>query len=176
MDDLEESRRFQQNNEYQQLTRDVLRRLGFKFTLNASVITDIYDMCRYDKAWYVDKPSAWCVAFNKNQLKLLEYIQDLKFYYKYGYGDELNKDIGCPPVKDMFERFEQTQRNGGQPETKGTFYFTGSEVLQTTLTALGFVKDNLPLTADNYYQQSRRQWRTSIISPFAGNLVAVLYK
>lgn len=96
------------NQEFLQMNRDVARRLGFKFSLNATIIQDIYDLCRYEKAWNVDQKSAWCSAFNTNQLKLFEYADDLQSYYKYGYGNEMNRKLGCPLVKDLFDKFQRT--------------------------------------------------------------------
>lgn len=46
-----EYEKFMEKPEYQQMVRDVFRRLGFRYTLNASIINDIYDLCRYEKAW-----------------------------------------------------------------------------------------------------------------------------
>lgn len=57
---------------------------------------------------YLDYPSAWCAAFTKEHLKILEYAEDLKYYYNDGYGHEMNAKLGCPPLKDMFQRFERT--------------------------------------------------------------------
>lgn len=121
--------------------------------------------------------SPWCVVFNKEQLKLLEYAEDLKYYYKSGYGNEINRQVGCAPLKDLYQKFETTVNNGGTPSgNKVTVFFTHSTTIQTFLTAMGVAKDNQPLTADNYYQQQHRKWRTSKIDPFASNLAAVLYQ
>lgn len=49
-----EYEKFMEKPEYQQMVRDIFRRLGFRYTLNASIINDIYDLCRYEKAWYVE--------------------------------------------------------------------------------------------------------------------------
>lgn len=59
---------------------------------------------------------------------------------------------------------------------KVTVYFTHSTPFQAFLTALGIGKDAVPLRADNYYQQTQRNWRTSLLSPFAANLAVVLYR
>lgn len=65
---------------------------------------------------------------------------------------------------------------GERQQPKAMVYFTHSAALQQLITALGVKKDNLPLTADNMKEQNRRQWRTSQMSPFAANLVSVLYE
>jgi multiple inositol-polyphosphate phosphatase/2,3-bisphosphoglycerate 3-phosphatase len=116
------------------------------------------------------------MVFNKEQLKLLEYAEDLKYYYKGGYGNELNGKVGCPPLKDLYEKFEATVNSGNNNGNKVTVFFTHSITIQTFLTAMGIAKDYQPLTAENYYQQQRRKWRTSTIDPVASNLAAVLYE
>lgn len=61
-------------------------------------------------------------------------------------------------------------------EPKGVFYFSDIISLQNLLTALNINKDQMQLTAYNYKDMAKRQWRTSFVSPFAANLVAVFYK
>ncbi|XP_063904569.1 multiple inositol polyphosphate phosphatase 1-like [Zophobas morio] len=124
----------------------------------------------------LDQPSPWCIVFNKEQLKLLEYAENLKYYYKAGYGNDINRQIGCPPLKDVYEKFERTVNGGGSNvQNKVTVFFTDSITIQTFLSAMGIGKDNQPPTADNYFQQQQRQWRTSTLDPFASNVAAALY-
>lgn len=54
-----------------------------------------------------NRHSTWCGAFTPEQLKLLEYGEDLKSYYSHGYGNVRSKTLGCPLARDMFDRFER---------------------------------------------------------------------
>lgn len=45
-----------------QLVSDVSERLGYKFPLKAEQVLAMYEMCRFDQAWQLDEPSAWCVV------------------------------------------------------------------------------------------------------------------
>ena len=65
----------------------------------------MYDMCRFDKAWHVNRISPWCSVFNREELEILEYREDLKYYYYSGPGRRINQKLGCPPLRDMFEHF-----------------------------------------------------------------------
>ncbi|CAG9860706.1 unnamed protein product [Phyllotreta striolata] len=170
-----ESQRFKEKSDYQKLVRDVFRRLGFRFSLNSTVIDDMYELCAYEKAFNPQPKSAWCIAFNKEQLKIMEYIEDLKYFNEYGYGNPLAEKIGCSSLKDMYERFERTV-NGNSDGNKAAFIFGDTASFLSTLSAIGANKDYSPLNAENYYQQSRRTWRTSTMSPFSANLVASLYQ
>lgn len=41
---------------------DISQRLGFKFALKVKQVKTIFDMCRYEQAWNLDRPSAWCTV------------------------------------------------------------------------------------------------------------------
>lgn len=60
------------------------------------------------------------------------------------------------------------------PKVSVTFASEGS--IENLLVAMGMARDYTPLNAQNYYSQARRKWRTADLSPFAANLVAVLYE
>lgn len=152
-----------------QLLSDVSQRLGFRFTMKLEQVLDIFDMCRFDQAWTLDRPSPWCSAFTPTQVDDLEYLYDLQDYYGRGYGIEANKRISCAAVKDMIEHL------GTDSGPNAVAYFTHSESVLLLLTALRAAKDSDSLRADNYYSMSRRKWRTSEIAPFASNFAAVKY-
>lgn len=59
-DENSEVSKFKAGPFFQQLVRDVSRRLGFNSNLEADDIEIIFDACRYEQAWIVDKASAWC--------------------------------------------------------------------------------------------------------------------
>lgn len=154
-----------------QLLSDVSQRLGYKFPMKLEQVLDMFDMCRYDQAWALEKPSPWCTAFTPTQVDDLEYLYDLDTYYGRGYanGNELNKRLACAAVNDMIHHLETDN------EPKAVAYFTHSEAVLLLLTALQAFRDSEPLRADNFYSMSRRKWRTSEISPFASNFAAVKY-
>ena len=62
-------------------------------------------MCRYDKALYYGQLSPWCAAFSNSDLLVLEYIDDLLYYYKDGYGYDINWMQACNPVVDVATYF-----------------------------------------------------------------------
>lgn len=90
---------------YTTLLKEVSNRLALQRVLNATEIKLIFDMCRYETAWYIDDQSAWCASFTKENLKILEYAEDLMYYYETGHGIELNAKVGCMPLKDWLTRF-----------------------------------------------------------------------
>ncbi|EDW73314.1 uncharacterized protein Dwil_GK17479 [Drosophila willistoni] len=148
---------------------DISRRLGFLYTLEEEDIKLMFDMCRYEQAWQVDRTSVWCGAFLPEEVTVFEYAEDLKYYYGSGYGFEENSRLNCRVVQDMLTHLN----NPVSPHVVA--YFGHSTGLQTLLTALGINKDDIALRADNYNSLTNRRWKTSIMDPFAANFVAVKY-
>ena len=66
----------------------------------------MYDMCRLEKAWKVDNILTWCTAFSKEELRVLEYAEDLYYNYGAGNGRKINERMGCPLIQDMFNHFK----------------------------------------------------------------------
>jgi len=153
----------------------VSQRLGFDYNLTLANLKNIYDGCRYQKAWNVTGVSPWCAAFSKEDLEVMEYNEDVKYFYKSGPGQNMNLRLSCPLAKDMFDKFSavESQPQGSHPI--GSFYFSHATMIDMLSARLGLTEDSLPLTADNFPEQSRRQFHTSHIIPFAGNVLAVLY-
>ncbi|XP_012271843.1 multiple inositol polyphosphate phosphatase 1 [Orussus abietinus] len=172
----EEDTKFMMTPPFENLVHNVSRRLGFLHNISTASLLIMYDMCRYEKAWSVSNLSPWCAVFAKEELKVLEYEEDLYSYYYSGYGREVNEKLGCPPLKDMFDHFRKLERGDFSGQPKGVFSFSHSTPLQLLMTTMGIAKDSEPLTATNYNGMSKRKWRTSFLGPFASNIVAVFYR
>ncbi|XP_034242728.1 multiple inositol polyphosphate phosphatase 1-like [Thrips palmi] len=177
---MAEAELFEKGPEMEQTITRVSRRLGFNYNLSMDNIDLMWEMCRYDKAWKYVSLSPWCAAFTEDDLKVMEYRADLQYYYRYSYGDQLNVDLGCPPVKDMLDHFSRMEMATDEayeniPPPVGVFYFTHDAVLHMMLAALGVERDAIPLMANNMDQQTKRLFRTSYIGSFAANLAAVFY-
>jgi hypothetical protein len=51
-------------------------------------------------------PSPWCNILSEEDLKLLEYWEDLKKYWQDGYGFKLNYQPSCLMVKEFVNQFK----------------------------------------------------------------------
>ncbi|XP_046406348.1 multiple inositol polyphosphate phosphatase 1-like [Ischnura elegans] len=176
---------FEESVYMQSLIKNVSRRLGFKYNLTLEKIDAMYDMCRYDKSWNLNEISAWCACFSKEELQVLEYRQDLRYYIEAGYGNDINIKLGCPLVKDFVDKFRalnkdleenQSTTGEGNHQPRGIFYFTHSKALLMLLARLGIRQDEQKLTHEDYRAKGRdREWKTSLMTPFSANLVVVFY-
>lgn len=170
---------FESKRDYQEMISNISARLGFNYDLQKEDVLRIYEMCRYNKAWNIIQISPWCAAFTRGDLQRLEYAEDLETYYKYGYGSNLSKNLGCTLVKDMLIFFEKHLAEVDTPQQpRALIHFSSVAMLLLTLTALGAHKDPVPLTGDNYYtpQMQARAWTTSTMAPYHAKIAAVLYK
>lgn len=161
--------KFQQSDIFKQTLKEISTRLGFKYTLNAKQVDVMWDMCRYDQAWYLQDESPWCAAFTPSHVNVLEYLSDLKYFVKSGYGSELNSKIMCAAVQDMLKFI------GSDTNPQVSAYFTHASAIQLFLTSLEYAKDDNTLRADNFDQMKYRKFKTSILSPFASNIAIVKY-
>ncbi|CAG9786011.1 unnamed protein product [Diatraea saccharalis] len=169
---------FESKLEYKQMITNISRRLGFNYDVEMATVRNMYQMCRYVKAWDVTHYSPWCTVFTREDLRRLEYAEDLETYYKYGPGNELNKKIGCSYIKDMISFFKNHTENEMVQQPRTVVHLTDAESILLAVNVMDGRVDTTPLTGDNYHTAAvqARKWTTSSIAPYNANLAAVLYK
>ncbi|KAL3274093.1 hypothetical protein HHI36_015509 [Cryptolaemus montrouzieri] len=145
-----------------------------KLSLNKLNFDDIYLMystCSYETAWKMNQKSPWCSAFSLNDMKVLEYYEDLKYYWLDGYGYNLNHNQACVVFDEIVSYF------GSKNEyPKSTIYFSHSGTLLKLLAHLQLYKEDKPLTRHNFNDKvDNRNFRVSRVSPFGTNLAMVLF-
>lgn len=55
-----ETSKFRKSEIFLKLRNDVSMKLGYHEPLSDQIIVNIYDMCRFEKSWNVEKSSPWC--------------------------------------------------------------------------------------------------------------------
>jgi len=66
----------------------------------------MYLACSFETAMHPNNTSPWCSLFDKNDFKIMEYRQDLEYYWVDGYGHELTYKVACPAIADMLDTFK----------------------------------------------------------------------
>lgn len=61
----------------------------------------MYTTCAFETAWNRKIKSPWCAPFDIESIKVMEYAEDLKYYWVDGYGYDLTHKQACPAFKDM---------------------------------------------------------------------------
>ncbi|XP_078162796.1 uncharacterized protein LOC144557975 isoform X2 [Carex rostrata] len=176
--------------------------------LKAPIIEDItsalisrhhLDFKRQDVAslWFLCKQQASllnitdqaCGLFNKTEILLLEWTDDLEVFLLKGYGKSINYWMGVPLLRDIFQRMqeaiqanEENQPGGMYERAQLQFAHAGTIISFGCLLGLFLDRDEYekiqraePLDLPPKPPQ-KRNWRGSLISPFAGNNMLVLYQ
>lgn len=141
--------------------------------LSARQTRTLWDICNFEQLWDMSTPAPFCGAFSFNDNLVLEYFEDLDFYYNSGFGGprRLFENLNCHLIQDLLDFLEN---DIGQERVR--VYGTHSTAFQLFLVTLGVFGNDAPLTAANFAQQSNREWKSSLISPMATNIAAVRYK
>ncbi|XP_058795150.1 multiple inositol polyphosphate phosphatase 1-like isoform X2 [Phymastichus coffea] len=168
--------RFTAGPEVRAVLRTIGRRLGFPEDVDFPTVESMYDACRYETAWHPGRASAWCLVFRGDELKVLEYRGDLDYYYFCGPGRAMSAKLGCRPLSDMLGRFRALAGGNSTNQPRGVFYFAHTVTLQTFMAALQMTEDSRSLLASNYADVQDRRYRTSLLGPFATNVLAVFYR
>uniref|UniRef100_A0A8C8R4I1 Multiple inositol polyphosphate phosphatase 1 n=1 Tax=Pelusios castaneus TaxID=367368 RepID=A0A8C8R4I1_9SAUR len=145
--------------------------------LNADLVQTAFFTCSFELA-IKNVNSPWCSLFSEDDAKVLEYLNDLKQYWKRGYGYEINSRSSCILFQDIFKHLEKAiaESKSSMPISSPVILqFGHAETLQPLLVLMGFFKDKEPLTANNYKKQLHRKFRSGHIVPYASNLIFVLY-
>ncbi|XP_054377597.2 multiple inositol polyphosphate phosphatase 1 isoform X1 [Pongo abelii] len=74
--------------------------------LNADLLQVAFFTCSFDLAIKGVK-SPWCDVFDIDDAKVLEYLNDLKQYWKRGYGYTINSRSSCTLFQDIFRHLDK---------------------------------------------------------------------
>lgn len=106
---LKEKRIFEESQHVKNLVEDFKR-----FTkIDHLTIYDIelfYTACGFETSWQYhlfNGKSIWCSLFeNEHQLKVMEFLEDLEYYWIDGHGFEITRKVACKTVQDIFHQIE----------------------------------------------------------------------
>ncbi|KAJ7987750.1 hypothetical protein DPEC_G00329730 [Dallia pectoralis] len=144
--------------------------------ITTDLVEAAFFLCSYELA-IKSLNSPWCNLFDETDAQVLEYKNDLKQYWKRGYGHDINRKSSCTLFHDLFNRLDRAAHEirFGHVSEAVTIQVGHAETLLPLLALMGFFRDEMPLTADNLDMQRGRTFCTSRIVPYAANLVFVLY-
>ncbi|CAG2178732.1 unnamed protein product, partial [Oppiella nova] len=169
----------------QSLIKRVNKRLGFGVDneLDAKQLRHIVRACYFEFALF-GQNSGWCSVLGDEEIRILEYLDDIEDYYEDAYGRDINGKQTCPLIGDLFAKVKQSVDK--PKELKTHLQFTHAGVMKRLYSGLGlfdhlsnemdsktlaFIKsDESVCLGDN------RKWKSSLICPFSANFAAILYK
>ncbi|KAM6951070.1 multiple inositol polyphosphate phosphatase 1b [Aplochiton taeniatus] len=175
---LREVELFKGSEEMEALQRKMADRLQVpRHHISPDLVEAAYFLCSYEFA-IKSLHSPWCNLFDETDAQVLEYKNDLKQYWKRGYGHSINRKSSCTLFHNLFNRLEQAaeqSRSGGAVSEAVSVQVGHGETLLPLLSLLGFFRDKAPLTAASFPGQRDRSFRTGRIVPYAANMLFVLY-
>ena len=144
-------------------------------SLTSTHIQFIFLSCAYELAIFGE--GQLCSILHDSELDIIEYMYDIKNYWKRGYGYKINYEMSCLLLKNLTESIENVVESlkTSDAYTKAIFHFSHAETIIPLVCLMGLFKDNEALLANNYQKQKDRQFRTANFAPFSGNIAFVLF-
>ena len=174
---LTEFHKFQDGPEMENLKQMLAARLKIPHhsILTTDHVQHMFLSCAYETAIY--GRGQWCSVLEDSDLDVIEYLYDIKNYWKRGYGYRINYEMGCLLLRNLTESVENVVQtlNTSDLYTKAIFHFSHAETIIPLMCLMGLFKDTEPLLANNYEQQKNRLFKTSNMAPFSGNIAVVLF-
>ncbi|XP_076913895.1 uncharacterized protein LOC143572701 [Bidens hawaiensis] len=168
-----------------EITRSLAARYELNFTIKDT--STLWFLCKQE-ASLLDKTDQACGLFSNDEIKLLEWTDDLEMFIVKGYGNSLNYRMGVPLLNDVIMSMEtaiKAKEEGYAPGSyeKARLRFAHAETLVPFSCLIGLflegsefdkIQREEPLESPQKPPQ-KRTWRGSTVAPFAGNNVLVLY-
>ena len=167
---------FEVGPEYSEMLDQVNRKLGFfgANQLTSLEVKTVWDFCKFELGWEPTTPSPWCAAFSIANNAVLDYLEDLDYYWNMGYGEEveLHANMNCHIMQELLTYLESNNAT----DQVARLYSTHSRALQLFLVTLGVFNTDETLTRHNFAQQSTRQWKSGLIAPMASNFIVIRFE
>lgn len=175
----EEQEAFADGPEYQEMLTQVSNKLGFFGAnhLTRVEVETLLNLCRFEQIWDINSTSPFCSAFSIANHQVLEYYEDLHWYYRCGYGNirehrVLYESVNCNLFQDLLRFLASDDPN----DFRAKVYSGHTATIQLLLTTFNMFRDSETLTRHTFAQHVLRQWRMSKISMKASNLAVVRYE
>ncbi|XP_010257685.1 PREDICTED: multiple inositol polyphosphate phosphatase 1 isoform X2 [Nelumbo nucifera] len=168
-----------------EITSALVERYQLNFTRQD--IASLWFLCKQE-ASLLDIVNQACSLFSPSEVALLEWTDDLEVFILKGYGESINYRMGVPLLQDVVQSMEQAIKDHEEHRAPGTYEkarlrFAHAETVVPFSCLLG-----LFLEGSEFEQIQReealqlppkppqkRSWRGSIVAPFTGNNMLVLY-
>ncbi|XP_042512872.1 multiple inositol polyphosphate phosphatase 1-like isoform X3 [Macadamia integrifolia] len=168
-----------------EITSALVSRYQLNFTRHDT--SSLWFLCKQE-ASLLDITDQACSLFSHFEIALLEWTDDLELFILKGYGKSINYWIGVPLLQDIVHSMEQAIKSKEENLIPGSYEkarlrFAHAETLVLFSCLLG-----LFLEGSEFEQIQRekslelppkppqkRNWKGSMVTPFAGNIMLVLH-
>ncbi|KAJ8318662.1 hypothetical protein KUTeg_003753 [Tegillarca granosa] len=173
---LVEYKKFKNGPEMANVAKEISKKLGIDKVLTADEINSIFQQCAFEVQLL--NTSDWCHLLNEDHFRVIEYLNDLKQYWKKAYGHNITAKMSCPLVRHMFKEVDKAihMSDEGDDHTVGVFHFGHAETIAPLYAALELFNDSQPLKANNFEFHKDRLFKSSKIMPFSANFAMAVYE
>lgn len=151
--------------------------------LNSSHIEAIYKVCKFETA--MSGKSIWCGLFSEDDLKFLDYKEDIDDYFNQAlYGRDLYESP-CKLTLDIVRKMRaESDAPNHETKPKAFYHFAHAETIQRFLAHIAQAQladeEIEPSKANDYLNHPENphylQWRSGLLSPFSANIAFSLYQ
>ncbi|MQL99059.1 hypothetical protein Taro_031773, partial [Colocasia esculenta] len=166
---------------------EITSALNNRYQLNFTKqdISSLWFLCKQE-ASLLNITSQACGLFNSHEVSLLEWTDDLEVFILKGYGNGVNYHMGVPLLQDVIQSMEQAivaKEGNHKIYEKARLRFAHAETLVPFTCLLGLFLEGseyLQIQLDQPLDlppkpPQKRNWVGSVVAPFAGNNMLVLY-
>ncbi|XP_057981577.1 uncharacterized protein LOC131166943 isoform X2 [Malania oleifera] len=170
---------------FDEITSALTLRYGLNFTRQDT--SSLWFLCKQE-ASLLDRIDQACALFSPSEVNMLEWTDDLELFILKGYGKSLNYRIGVPLLEDVVQSMEdaiKAKEEGHAPGSyeKARLRFAHAETVVPFSCLLGLFLEGSEFEQIQREQSLqlppkpplKRSWRGSLVAPFAGNNMLVLY-
>lgn len=93
----------------------------------------MFDLCRYEQSRNPEETSVWCAAFTDEDLQIMEYHEELKYWHKNGYFYEINTQFACPLMENLVTTFEGYFANSSESKVCANKNFFSQRTVRSRL-------------------------------------------
>ena len=111
----------------------------------------MYKGCGYDIA-VSNITSNFCSLFNEDRGNVLEYYEDLSNYWQKGYGYEINYEIACDLLQDVFT-IHDDYISGENKNLLAKYRFAHAETIQPLIAILVRIIDSFFFKSCTYFNK-----------------------
>jgi hypothetical protein len=120
-----------------------------------------------------------CYLFNDRDFENYEIcinrsylVDDIEKYYKLSYGNDFNLELSCSLITGFIQ-----EMTSNQVDFDSFFRFFHAEAIIPFVSAFGLFHDDIKLSGSMDYEMLKfRKFKSSLISPFQGNIIFELYE
>jgi len=142
------------------------------------IIDSMWSACQSEYV-VLDIADQWCSVFSQDDVRVLEFYDDLSAYYVKSYGHDINYLIAAPLLADIINNM----KSSAEPipddfPVRANLRFGHAETILPLSALLGlFRKDGEVLAANMTNEEiDARTWRFSATSPLASNIAFAQYR